>query len=393
MIDIDLDELRSELDEFAVKKKVVSRSPREERIIAGFEEIERFVEEHGHLPRHGEEYDIFERLYAVRLDKMRTSEECRTILEEFDNGGLLSASIKSADSTMDDIDNDALARELTEGQSDITQLKHVKTRAEKKAAEEIAQRTPCEDFETFKPLFEAVQNDIKSGLRVTHPFKDDASIKAGDFFILAGQKAYVANVGEEFITDYDRPDRRLRVIYDNGTESDILMRSLQRALNRDEAGRRIIELDALPLFTDEAAEDDVKSGTIYVLRSKSDEPYLKENRDVIHKIGVTGGDIKKRFANAKNDPTFLMAEVEVVATYELSNINRHKMEKLIHTFFNASRLDFQITDRFGKPISPREWFLVPVFVIDEFVDLLRKGKVDKYCYDANKATIVELESS
>ena len=104
--------------------------------------------------------------------------------------------------------------------------------------------------------------------------------------------AYVAEVGEDFRTQYDRRDSRLRVIYDNGTESNLLMRSFQRALHRDEAGRRITDPDAGPLFAEERADDDLASGTIYVLRSKSDHPVVAANRDVLHKIGVTGGKVE-----------------------------------------------------------------------------------------------------
>jgi len=90
MSDIDLDELRSELADFAEPEKKGGRSPRKERIIAGFEEIQRFVEKHGRAPQHGEDRDIFERLYAVRLDRLRALQECRSLLVPLDRQGLLS---------------------------------------------------------------------------------------------------------------------------------------------------------------------------------------------------------------------------------------------------------------------------------------------------------------
>jgi hypothetical protein len=116
----------------------------------------------------------------------------------------------------------------------------------------------------------------------------------------------------------------------NGTESDVLLRSLQRALHRDQAGRRITDPVAGPLFAGESEDGDLASGTIYVLRSKSDDPIIAQHRDVLHKIGVTGGDVVKRIANAKLDPTFLLADVEIVAAYKLSNMNRTKLENIIH---------------------------------------------------------------
>lgn len=386
------DALLAELGVEVETKKTAARTPREERIIAGFEEIERFVGQYGRLPQHGEDKDIFERLYSVRLDKIRGSAECREVLAGLDSKGLLDGQQVLSDDLPDDIDDEALLAELgieAEGESDITKLTHVKTRAERKAAEEVAQRTPCRDFDKFKPLFVKVQNELKSDIRKSRRFKEDASILQGEFFILSGQIAYVADVGEEIKAPNGATDARLRVIYDNGTESDLLMRSLQRALYKDEAGRRITDPSAGPLFSDEKEDDDVESGTIYVLRSKSEHPDIKKNSEVLHKIGVTGGNIEKRIANAKDDPTFLMADVEVIATYKLSNINRVKLENLIHKFFEPARLNIEIKDRFGKPIAPREWFLVPLFIIDEAVEKIRDGSVVEYSYDAKNSQIVQ----
>jgi hypothetical protein len=384
------DALLAELGVEVESKKAGTHTPREERIIAGFEEIERFFEHNGKPPAHGEDKDIFERLYAMRLDRIRASAECRTVLAGADTHGLLTGQPNTV--APDDMDDDALLAELgvqIPPEQDITKLKHVKTRAEIRAAEEIAQRTPCLDFAKFKPLFAAVQEELKTGVRQSRRFKQDAQIKQGEFFILGGQITYVAEMGEEFMAEYGRPDRRLRVIYDNGTESDILLRSLQRALHKDEAGRRVTDPSAGPLFSDAHEEGDIESGTIYVLRSKSDHPLIKENRSVIHKIGVTGGDIEKRIANAKVDPTFLMADVEVIATYELSNINRVKLENLIHKFFDPAKLSIEIKDRFGNPIIPREWFLVPLFVIDQAVEKIKDGSIVDLTYDAKAGKIVE----
>ncbi len=386
-------ELLEELGiDLSVARKPV-RSPREERIIAGFEEIQRFVEEQGRPPIHGEDKDIFERLYAIRLDKIRSQEECSKLVVDADVQGLLKSASRLAEPPAEYGSDKELLGELgidTAKEGDITFLKHVKPRAEVQAAEEIASRTPCEDFEIFKPVFNAVQEELKNGVRVTRPFKDNAEIRQGDLFILSGQKVYVAEVGEEFVPDHGRPDCRLRVIYDNGTESDILLRSLQRALNKDEAGRRITDKSFGPLFSGESDNEDLASGAIYVLRSKSDHPVIQENRKTIHKIGVTGGSVTRRIANTKLDPTYLMAEVEVVATYELYNINRSKLEHILHKFFENTRLDIQINDRFGNPVIPREWFLVPLFVIDDVVEKIKDGTISKYSYDMESATLVPM---
>ena len=384
------DALLSELGIEVEENKAGTHSPREERIIAGFEDIERFFEQNGHLPTHGEDKDIFERLYAVRLDQIRTSEECRSLLSGLDKHGLLQGKQSTKNNLEDIIDDDALLSELgvlNSNENDITKLTHVKTRAEIKAAEEIAKRTPCLDFDKFKPLFIQIQEDLQSGVRTTRKFKENAQIRQGEIFILGGQKVYVAEVGEEIRTANGDIDARLRVIYDNATESNLLLRSLQRALYKDEAGRRITDPYIGPLFSNSVEDDDIESGTIYVLRSKSDHPHIKENQNVIHKIGVTGGSIEKRIANAKLDPTFLMADVEVIATYELANINRIRLEKLIHKFFEPAKLNIEIKDRFGNPIVPREWFLVPLFIIDEVIEKIRSGEIVGYIYDAEAGKI------
>ncbi len=389
---IDLDELRKELDEFATPDKKGGRSPREERIIAGFEEIQRFVEQHDRVPQHGEDKDIFERLYAVRLDRLRALEECRVLLAPLDRQGLLTDTEVTSSTPVDAISDDELLAELegAAGTSGITELRHVRSRGEIRTAEEIANREKCEDFDHFQPLFKQAENELKSGRRQTRPFGKYARVDAGDFFILSGQLVYVVEKGDEFQTPNGHLDARLRVIYANGTESNLLLRSLQRALYKDEAGRRLTKPDSEsgPLFSESWDDDDIESGTIYVLRSLSDHPFISEHRDLIHKIGVTGGKIESRIANAAYDATYLLADVEVVASYKLAGINRTKLEKLFHRIFSPAQLDLTIQDRFGNPVKPREWFLVPLRVIDEAVQHIRDGSISSLIYDPQTARLV-----
>lgn len=398
MSDPDLDELAAELSEFAAPEKPGGRPPREERVIAGFEEIQRFVEQQGRVPQHGEDRDIFERLYAVRLDRLRALPDCCALLAPLDHQRLL-AGTSSVAETEKAIDVDELVAELagTASADDITVLRHVRTSADKRAAEEIAAHTPCKDFETFKPLFHEAETGLKEKRWQTKPFGKDAGIEVGDFFILAGQIAYVAEIGDTYKTPNAELNARLRVIYSNGTESDLLLRSLQRALYKDsegKAGRRLVKVDDGPLFSNEASDDDQESGTIYVVRSKSELPVVAAHRKVLHKIGVTGRrNVAARFSSAKDDPTFLLADVEVVATYDLYNINRVKLENLIHRVFDPARLDIEIKDRFGKPVVPREWFLVPLFVVNEAVDRIKDGTITQYVYDPKAARLVKIASS
>lgn len=386
------------LEELGIEEDIKpsgGRTAKEERIIAGFEEIQRFVEKHGRHPQHGEERDIFERLYAVRLDRLRDQADCRAILLPFDTQGLLSVAAQAVGPNPDELDDDALlaALDVETAEPTITELRHVRSASEKREAEEIANREKCEDFERFKPLFEKIQRELQDGIRISQQFRRDAGflkadITQGNFFILNGQTAYVADVGEPIKAPNGEYDARLRVIYSNGTESNLLLRSLQRALYKDEAGRRISEPTAGPLFGDNLDEDDQASGIIYVLRSKSDHPLVAANRELVHKIGVTSGSVEKRIAGANQQPTFLLADVEVVATYQLFNISRAKLENLIHRVFGPARLDIEIMDRLGRPIVPREWFLVPLFVIDEAVHRIKDGSITQCIYDPKSAKLV-----
>lgn len=393
MSDANLDDLAAELADFAPPEKKARRPASEERVIAGFEEIQRFTEKHGRAPQHGEDRDIFERLYAVRLDRLRALADCRALLEPLDHQGLLAGAPAVAAAADEALDIDDLAAELAgvADADDIRVLRHVRTSADKRAAEEIADRKPCEDFETFRPLFERVQEEVKAGLRQSQPIAAGRrAIEAGDFFVLDGITLYVADVGEPLKTTAREVDSRLRLVFANGTESNLLLRSLQRAFYDDPAARRLASPESGQLsFGGELEADDVESGTIYVLRSLSDHPYVAQHRDIIHKMGVTGGRVETRIANAENEATYLLAKVEVVATYKLAGINRTRMESLFHRLFAPARLNITINDRFGHPVRPEEWFLVPLFVIDEVVTRIKDGSIAGYIYDPSAAKLVK----
>jgi hypothetical protein len=396
MADMTDDDILSELGVDLTPKKVRARTPREERIIAGFEDIVKFREEHGRTPQHSEECDIFERLYAVRLDRLRALPEARELLAEADAHGLLTGEGDPA--SMHDLDDNALLAELginAASAGDITQLRNVRPSSERKAAEEVAEARRCEDFATFKPLFAQVQADLDAGVRTTRPFVRDvglskAEILSGEFFILSGHIAYVADVGDLLKAPNGETDARLRVIYSNGTESDLLLRSLQRALYKDEGGRRISEPTAGPLFEQSPApeQDQLATGTLYVLRSRSTHPAITAHRDLIHKIGITGGSVEARIAGATDDATYLLAEVDVVATYKLYDVHRSRLEALIHRVLHKVRYDIEIPDRFGKLVRPREWFLVPLDIVDEIVACISDGSLVGMTYDPQTVKLI-----
>ncbi len=392
MVDLSDDELLAELGVSVEQKTARTYTPQQERIMAGFEDILKFYDEHGRAPIHGEQRDIFERIYAVRLDRLRELDEYRELLVAMDKYGLLDAHSDASRAVPDALDDDALLAELgIESNSvddDITQLRHVQTREERRAAEDIAHRDKCIDFDKFKPIFGQIKQELDAGIRQTRPFELKAEIRPSAAFIVEGQMAYVAEMGEIYSNAQGRTDARMRVIFDNGTESNMLMRSLQRALHKDDAGRRITDPNAGPLFAGSASGDDAESGTIYVLRSKSDHPLISQHRELIHKIGVTGGSVSTRISGAENDATYLLAGVEVVAEYKLFNINRTKLEKLIHRFFSEAAYDIEITDRFGKPVRPREWFLVPLHVIDEAVEKIKDSTISDFAYSVEHARLI-----
>lgn len=370
----------------------VSSNALQERVLAGFEDIQRFVQVRQRLPKNQDGSDIFERLYAVRLERLRALTDFHDLLSAMDHGGLLADSDNAANELERLSDAELLeVLGVEEEASPLTELRHVRSQAEIKATpEEIAKQQPCTDFNRFAPLFERTQSELKNGTRETRPFGVDASIREGDFFILSGQFVYVAGIGDYFKAPNGEQDARLRAIYSNGTESNLLLRSLQRALYKDETSRRLTEVGFGPLFADTMEPDDIENGYIYVLRSRSDHPYIARHRELIHKIGVTGRSIESRIAQAEQRSTYLFAPVEVIASYKLAGLNRVKLENLIHRIFAQAQLDVVLHDPFGAPMKPREWFLVPLNLIDVAILGILDGTITQQTYDPSSARFVDI---
>ncbi|MFV5455255.1 GIY-YIG nuclease family protein [Acinetobacter towneri] len=397
MADFSDDELLSELGIDLAPVKSVTYTAKQERLISGFEEITRFYEEYNKVPSNTAEADIFERIYAVRLAQLKQSDEAKNLLADFDHYQLLSDS-QDEKNDLSSLEDDDLLVELgieLEDEENIFVLQNVRTQKERQAAEQIGKQKLCEDFEVFKPLFEQIQNDLETGVRYTKRYGKNNILEKNDWFILNGQLVYIAEISDYFEMSDGHKDARTRLIYSNGTESNILMRSLTKSLYKDETGRRIlIANNAGPLSStsnskDQAKEIEIKSGTIYVLRSLSDNPFIKDHKKVIHKIGVTTGTVTKRITEARKDPTYLLADVELVATYSLpENILPQKLEKLIHKVLQSAQLDIAINDRFGNPVKPKEWFLVSIDVINEVIEHIKNGTIETICYDAKQSKLV-----
>jgi hypothetical protein len=395
----DVQELSGEdlLDALDVELETPEESqytPRQERILAGFEDVLRFRETNGRAPGHGQHLDIFERLYAVRLDQLRKlPEENLALLRSLDRFGLLDEPTDRREPADALSAEELLAALNGDEPDDIGKLVHVQSvEARRDSPEYVAERVKCADFDLYRPLFDAAEADLASGKRVAKRFEKDASIEAGDFFVVNGQMVYVAHVGELFKAPNGGMNARLRAIYANGTESNLLLWSLQRALFKDENSRRLTQPELGPLFEAKMEEGDLVTGTIYVARSLSTWPEIAKFGDSLLKIGVTGGSVETRLRDAANDPTFLFAPVEIVATWQLANVHRFKLEKTLHRVFGAAQLQVAVPGLLNRKVEPREWFIVPLPVVDEVIRRIKDETIVEYLYDPALGQLRKVET-
>lgn len=376
-----------------------TRSSEEEIVIGQFEAINAFIDQYGIAPgstEDGRSPSLQEYTLEGNLDAFLASEVYRQLLAPFDRHGLLGAAsvVAPIPTTIGDIlaSGDPL---LASPAEDIFDLKHVPDpRTQPTLPDEIARRRPCSEFERFAPIFAEVKEDLKSGRRYTQRFEGEATIKPGAAFILGGIIAYVAAVDERERRGKDY-NGRIRVIFDNGTESNYLWRSFARAFYEDENGRQILETAPTvsgplfggaghvsgPLFTGEPDQEEFGEvkGTVYIVESLSEDPNIVALKGRLYKIGFTTQPINKRLADVEKDPTFLCSKVQLRATYD-TNFNPHKLERLLHQFFAHAKLQVEVV--LGKPIVPKEWFVVPLDLVEEVVTRILDRSIVNYRYDA-----------
>lgn len=397
-----LDELLAESDDLGlldVKPRPVNTSTEAVRIQQAFEEINVFVDRHHFAPGEGQaggKVSVNERTLQVRLKTYRENLDIAEQLKEFDRHGLLT--LKAAQTlppySLDDI-LDLDDELLSEPSENIFTFRHARPAAAR--PDKISERKPCEDFAQFKPLFDQAAADLVTGKRKSMKFANEQEIEAGGFFILNGVMVYVAEVNDPHIRNGKR-NARLRLIFENGTEGKNLLRSLATELYKDPSGRRLSEpnagplFDPAPTFTAEVGPNERITGCIYIVRSLSPSPEIAKLDGQLFKIGFTTGSFEDRIRGAKDDPTFLMAPVHPVRTYDAINLNANKFESLMHRFFADARLDIEIMDRFGKPFRPREWFLLPLPVIEAAIAMLLDGTILQYQYDAVACEIVPVQA-
>lgn len=367
-------------DEFGlldVPAKPAPMSP-EDRLLASFNEIVDFVTAHGREPELNPK-DIGEMKLAMRLKAMAGSEEQRLTLAEYDALGLLQE--PEPPSSIEEVVADDDFGLLDSG-PDIHTLKHV-PRQVTAVSEEVARRETCKDFERFEPLFRERHADLRTGRSKLTRFKSRKEIVPEKFYVVGGVLVYVAEVGEFSLDSHGRPDARLRLIYENGTESNMLRKSLATRLY--ENGKVVTEP------TDETLqrmglEPDTKMGHVYVLRSLSEDPQLAQF-DHLHKIGSTIGTADERTATAYKDTTFLHAAVEVVAEYEMPAVAVRAVEGMLHRFFAEVQVDAWFERNGVTAAEAQEWFDAPLPVIDEAIELIQAETITSFRYDRETRSI------
>lgn len=341
MIDYLNDPLLATPDE----KPKAARTPLLERAIEVLERINVFIEEDGTEPVSAKGRPVLERMLANELAGLRASRGDLVGLEAFDRFGLIFARTARAN-PMDD----ALLSEA----SDIFEVRDaLKSKAQ---PDYVADRRACPDFERFAPLFERVRRSVDEGSRKPQPFHQE-KVELGEFFVLKGQLVYVADVRDEHRRN-SKADARLRVIFDNETESDLLMSSLVRRLYEDKSARRVSTTNSGPLF------QGAHTGFVYVVRSRSGRPEVAG----LLKVGTTTGAVEDRVARAETQGAFLFAPVEIIDTYELVGHSAKEAEQRLHQLLRPYHVALKVTGPDGRAFNATEWFRVEPAIVQKAVE-------------------------
>ena len=252
----------------------------------------------------------------------------------------------------------------------------------KKKPDYVAQHKLCENFADYKPLFAKVHQELKEGKRSLVKINKTATLAAGRYYYVSGQMLLLDKIGELKKSSNFLPDARTRCIYENGTESDILLQTLRKSVVGD--GYAVSELqeetDSHFFNNSDIASDDKVTGYIYVLSSLSDNPDIKTEKN-LYKIGFTTDKVEDRIANAEKEPTYLMAPVKIVASYKVVNMNSQKFEDLVHQLLKPVQFQVSVFDDKGIEHEPQEWFIVPLPVVDVIIQKIMDGSIVGYTYN------------
>jgi hypothetical protein len=353
----------------------------DDRLLVSFEEINDFIEKNGRTPQ--KSTNMSERTLFSRLQGIKDNPEKIAALKQYDRFNILQVvEINSIDDILND---DAFGLLGSDDSDDIFTLKHVPKQKETTMPDYVASRKPCKEFDKYEYLFVKIQEELKTGIRKVVRFQNEQQIKKGYYFILKGVLLYVADVGEPIKTS-GKTNARLKLIFENGTESDMLLRSLSAELYKH--GKRVSEYDETNLEgLYEVSEKDEKSGYIYILESCSEDEKITSIKN-LYKIGYSTIPVNERIKNAMNEPTYLMAPVRIVSVYETYNMNTQKFEQLIHRFFGKVCLNVDIFGDDGKRYTPREWFIAPLNVIEQAIEFIITGEIVNYRYDEKNDELI-----
>ena len=363
------------------------RTTADKRLIESFEEINQFYEESGREPKVGS--DIGEFMLASRLQGIRNNPGKVKTLLPFDFHNLLKCEENKSITVEDILGDDPMNLLVGDDDSSIFNLTHVK-KSERIRPDYVSRRTKCLDFESYAALFQTVHDDLKAGRRKLVEFKEE-NLKEGKFFVLRGILLFLEKSDNKETTfEFEsgtriRSDGRTRCIFDNGTESTMLYRSLYKALLQD--GFEVSEYQEMEA-EHQISDEDKQNGYIYVLSSLSTNPQVANTPD-LYKIGCCSGAVSDRIKNAANEPTYLLSDVKIILTARCYNINVFQLEGAIHDFFSKSNISFEVIDKDGNIYHPKEWFIAPLSIIEEAISLIVNDDISKYEYNAEMKLIVK----
>ncbi|MCK5472013.1 GIY-YIG nuclease family protein [Candidatus Gracilibacteria bacterium] len=375
-----------ELGLLSVKPKGSSAITADERLVTSFQEINNFIKENNKEPEMGkgvQEHRLATRLKSIREDKSKSK-----ALLDFDEFKLLGIEKKEITSVSDVLEDDDLGI-LDNEEKSLFQLKNVPAHKDRASADYIARRKPCKDFEKYEKLFQKCQADLAAGKRKLVKFNEQ-QIREGIFFVMNGILLFIDKVFETTKDKNGKVDGRIRCIFENGTESGMLFRSLGKGLyDNGYAVTELINTDEKKLLENFGVitNEDNKTGFIYILKSLSKDSRIQSLQNLF-KIGFSTTPIEERIKNAPQDPTYLMAPVAIVTTFECYNLNPQKLEQLLHNFFGSACLNLDIFDEDGQRHTPREWFIAPLSVIEKVTELIINGGIVNYKYDHEQEKIL-----
>ena len=371
-----------------VKPKTSNVKSADERLSNSFEEINDFISKNKREPAPNPSNISEYQLYS-RLKNLREDEDKMLALETRDVYGLLKVEKKEINN-IDDIFNDDIFGMFDDGEAQsLFEFNHTPREIARAEADFVARRKPCKNFKEYEEKFKTVQADLASGKSKLVKFHE-SQLNQGNFFVHNGIVLYLEKVIDLDVDKFGKPDGRTKIIFENGTESSMKLRSLGKNLFINGKGitqRSDNEVEEFMENFSNINEEDKEAGYIYVLSSKSTDSKISEIKNLF-KIGYSTTPVESRIKNAEKEPTYLMAPVQIEAEYKTFNMNTQKFEQLLHNFFGASCLNIDIYDEKLRRHMPQEWFIAPLNVIDQAIEMIISEEIIHYKYDQELEVIV-----